>query len=112
MAQTEENDWWDDLMMKTGRKMTGTFEDNNISFTDALIYTSGTRHMMRWIYKHMVARKRITPLEDYSADGKKEIWDFIGDICAGKTNDKSVKKEICMAFCVIEYFLKEKVQYD
>lgn len=99
--------WWDDLMMKTGRKMTGTFEDNNISFTDALIYTSGTRHMMVWIYKHMVAKKRIAPIESLVTEAKEEIWLFVKDVCNGKTNDRIVMKEIAMAFYVIEYFINE-----
>lgn len=97
-------------MMKTGRKMTATFDEDNELFTMALIRTSGTRHLMRWIYKHMVLKKRIKPLEEYSAEEKQEIWGFVSEVCLNKTTDKTIKKEICMAFCVIEYFLKEKVQ--
>lgn len=107
MEKTEGNNWWDELMLKTGRKMTATFEENNIAFVNALILTSGTRHMMRWIYNHMVLHKRIIPIESLDIKSKTEIWAFVKDVCFGKTEDKVVMKEIAQAFYVIEYFINE-----
>jgi hypothetical protein len=113
MAQIEENsqqkytDWWNDLMMRTGRKMTKTFEDNNVSFTDAIILTGGTRGMMKWIYHHLVKRKKVTPIEDLDIDSKKEMWNFIREVCLGKTNDLVIMKEVAIAFYALEYFINE-----
>lgn len=95
-------------MIRTGRKMAVTFEDNNIAFTDALILTRGTRGMMKWIYHHMVRRKMIIPIEELDKESKKQTWAFIREVCAGKTNDLSVMKEVTMAFYVIEYFINNK----
>lgn len=114
MAQIDADNygaWWDNLMMSTGRKMKGSFEENNITFTDALIFTSGTRHMMKWIYHHLVAYKRVQPIGSLQLAVKQEMWDFVCDVCAGKTNDRVIMREIVMAFCAIEYFINEK-KYD
>lgn len=98
---------WDEIMMNTGRKMAATFEDNNIAFVNALIITSGTRHMMRWLYFHMVNRKRIQPIETLPLETKEQTWSFVKDVCEGKTTDRIIMKEIAMAFYAIEYFINE-----
>lgn len=108
LIEESKTDWWDKLMMNTGRKMTATFEDNNDGFVNALILTSGTRHMMRWLYRHMINKGRIKAIESLDIESKKEIWSFIRDVCSGKTNDKEVMKEVAMAFQVIEYFINSK----
>lgn len=98
---------WDEIMMNTGRKMTATFEDNNMAFVDALILTSGTRHMMRWIYRHLVHHGRVSPIESLPIESKEQIWSFVKDVCEGKTTDRIIMKEIAMAFYAIEYFINE-----
>jgi hypothetical protein len=63
--------------------------------------------MMKWIYSHLVNYGRIRSIESLDIEEKKEIWQFVCDVCAGKTNDIIVKKEIVMAFCAIEFFINE-----
>lgn len=95
-------------MMSTGRKMTKTFEENNIAFTDAVIMTGGTRGMMKWIYRHLVRRGKIAPIESIDIDTKKDMWDFVLEVCSGKTNNLIIMKEVAISFYTLEYFINEK----
>ena len=60
---------------------------------------------MRWVYHHMVNKKKIKSLEQYSEKEKKEIWDLVLEKCRESCQDKKKLIEVAKVFCVIDYFL-------
>lgn len=101
-----ENDW-DNCMCRVGRKLTNSFEMDSVGFTNILITTNATRLLLRWIYSHLVYKRGLKPIEKLDQDVKFKMWEFVKEICAGKTNDIVRMKEIAIAFYVIEYFIHE-----
>lgn len=99
---------WLQCMMRIGRKETAYFEQNNIEFTDQMMWYSSRRKIMEWVYNTLVTAKKITPIERLDLDVKKQMWGFITEICAGKEVNKQVRIEIAKVFYIIEYFLKEQ----
>jgi hypothetical protein len=95
-------------MLRVGRRITESFEMNNIGFTDALVGTTCTRLILRWIYHHLVYKHGLTRLEDLDQGSKEGMWNIVKDICAGRVKTVHKMKEVAIAFYVIEYFLNEQ----
>ncbi len=98
---------WLQCMERIGRKETVIFEENNMAYTEDVIVCNCRRHLMVWIYSTLKGRKKIKPIEELDLDVKKQMWGFVKEICAGKTNDKERMVEVAKTFYVIEYFINE-----
>lgn len=99
-AQTE-------MMWNIGRKEAALFEANNVGYTETVVLFSGRRKLMVWIYCLLRNYKKITAIENLEHDVKLQMWGFVKEICAGKTNDVKKMKEVAKAFYALEYFLNE-----
>lgn len=99
---------WKRIWMKCGRNETAVFESNNIAYTNELITCEARKNLMVWIYYLLRNFKYIKPIEELDDDTKRQMWGFVNEVCAGKTNDPKRKKHIAMVFYAIEYFLNEK----
>lgn len=97
-----------ELLLNCGRKETNEFEKNNFAYTDELIFQKCRRHLMRWIYHSLVNRGKIIAIEKLDQEQKAELWEFVKETCAGKTNDLVILKEICKVFTALNYFIGEK----
>lgn len=113
MAQIEENKYqaadrsWLECMMRIGCKETAYFEQDNIGYTNQIIWYKSRRQIVVWVYSTMKVAKVITPIENLEYEVKQQMWGFVNELCAGKDVDKTAKIEIAKTFYVIEYFLKE-----
>lgn len=96
-----------EYMWELGRKLTRDFENENVTFTDALIRLGGVRKMMVWIYCLLRNYGKLTAIELLDHDVKEKMWRFVKEVCKGKTEDIQKMKEIAMAFYTIEYFINE-----
>lgn len=103
----EADEKWHQVMVKVGRAESQRFATNPESYTDILITAESVRLLMRWIYHHMVSRKKIKPIEQYSQEERQEIWDLVLEKCKAKCQDKQKLIEVAKVFCLIEYFLNE-----
>jgi hypothetical protein len=99
---------WRQCVLRVGRKETAVFESNNIAYTKDLMLCNARRHLMVWIYSHLVSYKLIQPIEKLDEDVKKEMWRFIIEIWDGKEKDKKKMIQTAKVFYTIEYFLNEK----
>ena len=98
---------WDNCMLRVGRRITESFEKDNIGFTNALVGTNCTRLILRWIYHHLVYKNGLTRIEDLDQDTKEKNWEFVKEISAGRVKTVQKMREVAIAFYVIEYFVNE-----
>lgn len=98
---------WLECMERIGRKETAYFEQNNIDYTNQIVELNCRRGIMVWVYNELKKHKKITPIENLELDVKKQMWSFIKEICAGKTEDQKRMVEVAKTFYTIEYFLNE-----
>lgn len=98
---------WLECMMRIGRKETAYFEQDNVGYTDQMMWYGSRRKIMEWVYTTLVSSKKIMPIESLDQDVKKQMWGFINEICEGKEVSQEVRIEIAKVFYTIEYFLKE-----
>lgn len=98
---------WLQCMERIGRKETEIFESNSEAYTEDVIAGNCRRHLMVWIYSILKGRKKIKPIEELDRGVKEQMWGFVKEICAGKTNDKDRMIEVAKTFYVIEYFINE-----
>jgi hypothetical protein len=99
---------WDSCMLRVGRRITESFEMNNIGFTDALVGTNCTRLILPWIYHHLIYKHGLVRIEDLDQDTKEKNWQFVKEISAGRVKTVQKMKEVAIAFYVIEYFINEQ----
>lgn len=98
---------WHALMQKIGREQAQRFANDTESYTDILVTAESVRLLMRWVYHHMVGKKKIKPIEQYSQEEKQEIWDLVLEKCKAKCQNKKKLIEVAKVFCAIDYFLNE-----
>jgi len=98
---------WKECLWGIARKELEVFEGNNEAYVDNLIYCNCRRHLMVWIYAYLVGCKKAPRIENLDPEVKQQMWGFVKEICAGKTEDKTRMVEISKTFYVIEYFIKE-----
>jgi hypothetical protein len=60
---------------------------------------------MRWMYGYICNYAKIPLIENLTQEEKTKLWEFVKDICKGKTDDIEKMKDICKVFYTIEYFL-------
>jgi len=96
-----------EFMFHIGRKETAMFEANSVAYTEEIVTMKGRRGMMVWIYCLLRNYKKVVAIEDLEPEVKNKMWQFVKEICAGKTNDLKEMKHICMVFYAIEYFINE-----
>ena len=99
---------WSECLWRIARKELEVFEGNNMAYVDDLIFCNCRRHIMTWIYARLVGCKKAKKIEQLDPEVKKDMWIFVKEICAGKTDEKKRMIEIAKTFYVIEYFIKEK----
>lgn len=104
--QKADNDWRQ-CILRVGRKETAVFEANNIGYTEDVITGNARRHLMIWIYHHLVCYKLIQPIEKLDKEVKQQMWGFILEIWDEKVKDKKKMIETCKVFYAIEYFINE-----
>lgn len=113
MAQIEEDKYqlaeksWLQCMERIGRKETFLFEQDNISYTDSIIQLNCRRSIMCWVYSVLKQHNKLVPIEKLETDVKKQMWAFVKELCAGKTDEQKRMVEVAKTFYVIEYFLNE-----
>lgn len=95
------------IMLDFGRKQAVLFENDNISYTEALLRLTGSRKAMVWLYCVLRNNKYIVPIEDLELDVKQKMWLTVKDICSGRVEDKDKLVEMCKAFYALEYFLNQ-----
>lgn len=98
----------DDIIFDSGRKYAQMFEDDNLKFTEALLFLGGSRRLMKWVYGMLVSRNLITKMEDLPQDQKQSMWEFVKEICVGEHRTQQKMHEMAIVFYVIEYFLNEQ----
>ena len=101
---------WLEFMERIGRKETAIFEENSIAYTNDVIVCNCRRHLMIWIYSTLKGKKKIKPIEELDQEVKEQMWAFVKEICAGKTNDRERMVEVAKTFYVIEYFINENIK--
>lgn len=94
-------------MERIGRKEAAYFENDNIGYTEEIISFNCRRSIMVWVYSELKKNNKIVPIENLAPEDKNNMWGFIKEICAGKTEDQKRMIEVCKVFYVIEYFLNE-----
>lgn len=104
----EISKWVNDQIIDVGRKYARLFEEDNLKFTNAMLFLSGSRKFVKWIYRLLVNRKLLMPLEDLPQEQKESMWEFVKDICKGGDRIKEKMHEMAIVFYVIEYFLNEQ----
>jgi hypothetical protein len=104
---TKQDSPWLQAVWRVARKEVAVFESNNLAYTDELIFCNARRHLMVWFYAYLVSSKKAPRIEDLELEVKKEMWAFVKELCAGKTNDSKRMKEIAKVFYLIEYFINE-----
>jgi hypothetical protein len=62
---------------------------------------------MRWVYHYLVNKGIIVAIEKLEQKQKEDIWEFVKEVCEGKTTDKVKMLEIAKVFYLMEYFLNE-----
>jgi hypothetical protein len=107
--QQADHDWLQ-CMERIGRKELACFEEYSVGYTDQIVTMTCRRGIMVWVYNTLKAAKKIKPIEELEIEDKKQMWAFINELCAGKTDDRKVKIEVAKVFYVIEYFIKEQNQ--
>lgn len=95
-------------MMRIGRKETACFEQDNVGYTNQIVWYHSRRGIMVWVYSTMVNAGKLTAIESLDLEVKKQMWGFVSEICAGKDVDKKRRIEIAKTFYIIEYFIKEQ----
>lgn len=99
---------WLECMKRIGRKETLYFEQDNVGYSDQIVWFNSRREIMVWVYSVLKQYKVITPIENLDPDVKNQMWAFVKEICAGRLNNKDKMIEVAKTFYVIEYFLSEK----
>lgn len=97
-----------EVFMNFGRKQARLFEQDNISYTEALLRLTGSRKMMVWLYYRLRNYKYITPIEDLSQEEKEQMWQFTKEICVGEHRVKEKMRQMSLSFYALEYFLNEQ----
>lgn len=98
---------WLECMERIGRKEAAYFENDNVDYTNQIVELNCRRGIMVWVYEELRKHKKIVPIEKLEVDVKKQMWGFIKEICAGKTNDTKRMVQVAKVFYTIEYFLNE-----
>lgn len=98
---------WHQVMARVGREETKRFESNPDGYINSLIELKSVRLLMRWIYHHMVSKKKVIAIEKYPLKQKQEIWDFVLEKCKSKCQNKTTLIEIAKIFCLIDYYINE-----
>lgn len=106
-AAQEAEERWKLLMIRIGRQQAMQFASNPQSYVDILVTTESVRHLMKWVYCHLVKHNTIQRIEDYAQEEKQEMWDLVVEKCSDKCRDKTKLKEVVMVFCAIEFFINE-----
>lgn len=104
----EADERWHALMLKIGREQTQQFDKNPDKYADLLVSVESVRLLMRWVYHHLVNKKKIKRIEDYSQEEKQEIWDLVLEKCKAKCQDRKKLIEVAKVFCALDYFSKEQ----
>lgn len=113
MAQIEENSFmeydrrWLACMERIGRKELACFEEYSVGYTEQIVNFNCRRSIMVWVYNALKSARKIKPIEELEIEVKKQMWGFVNEICAGKTDDQKRKIEVAKVFYVIEYFINE-----
>jgi hypothetical protein len=99
---------WIECLCRIGRKETELFEEDNMKYLDTLTWSGLRRGIMVWVYNDLSRDKKLTRIEDLDQDTKKQMWNTVREMCAGKTDDKKIMIEIAKSFYLIEYFLNKR----
>lgn len=99
---------WLACMERIGRRETFWFEQDNVDYTNQIVELNCRRGIMCWVYSELKRHKKLVPIEKLEPGIKNQMWGFIKEICAGKTDDQKRMIEVAKVFYVIEYFLNEK----
>lgn len=102
--QQAEYDWLQ-CMIRIGQKETSAFENDSVGYTDQIVSMNCRRGIMVWVYSELKRHDKIKPIENLEPADKKQMWGFIKEICAGKTDDQKRMIEVAKVFYVIEYFI-------
>lgn len=98
---------WLECMKRIGRKEMVCFEQDNVGYSNQIVWYTSRRGIMVWVYSTLKTAGLIMAIEGLEVDVKKQMWEFVNEICAGREVDKKSKIEIAKTFYVIEYFLNE-----
>lgn len=104
--QQAQHDWYE-CMWRIGRAETRSFEEDNVKYTETLMWSRLRRGIMIWVYNDLCNTKKLARIESLPIEDKMKAWEFVLDICRGKEIEKKVKVEILKIFYVIEYFINE-----
>lgn len=104
--QKAEYDWLQ-RMISIGKKETASFENDSVGYTEQIVGMNCRRGIMVWVYSELKKHGKIAPIESLEPADKKQMWGFIKEICANKTNDQKRMIEVAKTFYVIEYFINE-----
>lgn len=98
---------WEDIWMTCGRKETALFEAHSVAYTNEVVTQNARKNLMVWMYRLLRNSKRIIPIENLEVEVKQKMWDFVKEVCAGKTDDIERMKHVAQVFYAIEYFINE-----
>lgn len=96
---------WPEMMIHMGHCQAQIFRNNNFSWMECLVNGKSQSYIMNSIYRSIVGKKIIIPIEELPVEEKTRLFDVIKEF-APKSFTKERYIESCKSLYALEYFLK------
>lgn len=70
----EKTKGWSDMMIDMGYEHAKMCNENSVGYIQTLVSGTGMRMIMTTVYNSLVAKKKISKIEDLSLEEKNTLW--------------------------------------